>query len=340
MSQSPARPSVAAPAQHTVAAGILLRQSREQAIAGRGEFLLARRPPGKVYAGWWEFPGGKLEAGEDFATALRRELAEELAISVSAADPWLACQHRYPHAEVRLRFFRVRQWQGALTCREHDAMAWQTIEAIGAPPDAEASEASPILPANAPILHALRLPAVCLVSNALENGVAGELQRLAAALAGGCRLLQVRDKHLPPAERAAFAEAVIALARRHAASVLVNESAAGELATALGAAGVHLSAAELAGCAQRPDLPLVGASCHSAAELRRAAELRLDYAFLGPVLPTPSHPEAAGLGWPALAELLAAAALPVFALGGMRLHHLTTAWQHGAHGVAMLRGGF
>src|SRR5258706_15931809 len=80
----------------------------------RGEFLLAQRPPGKVYAGYWEFPGGKVEPGEDAITALKRELHEELGIDVTVAYPWLTRDFDYSHAAVRLRFFRVLGWSGEL----------------------------------------------------------------------------------------------------------------------------------------------------------------------------------------------------------------------------------
>ena len=90
-----------------VSAAVLLR--------GANEFLLARRPEGKVYAGWWEFPGGKVEAGETFHDALVRELHEEMGISITAATPWLTREFRYPHATVRIRFFRVTAWEGIST---------------------------------------------------------------------------------------------------------------------------------------------------------------------------------------------------------------------------------
>ena len=111
-----------------------------------------------------------------------------------------------------------------------------------------------------------------------------------------------------------------------------------ELAATIGADGVHLSAAQLAALSSRPSLPLVGASCHNAAELNRAVELGADFVVLGPVLPTPSHPEQAGIGWQRFRELLEDYPLPVFALGGMRSEHLVPAWEAGAHGIAMMRG--
>src|SRR5207253_9676517 len=87
-----------------------------------GRFLLAQRPPGKVYAGYWEFPGGKLEPGEPPAQALARELHEELGIGVACAYPWITRVFTYPHATVRLNFFRVTSWAGEPQPREDQAI--------------------------------------------------------------------------------------------------------------------------------------------------------------------------------------------------------------------------
>ena len=100
----------------------------------RGEFLLAQRPPGKPYAGYWEFPGGKVEPGEDAATALKRELHEELGIDVTLAYPWLTRDFDYAHAHVRLRFFRVYRWSGELHGRELQQFTWQSIRHITVSP--------------------------------------------------------------------------------------------------------------------------------------------------------------------------------------------------------------
>lgn len=307
-----------------VSAAVLMR--------GANEFLLARRPPGKVYAGWWEFPGGKVEAGESFHDALVRELHEELGIAVMQATPWLVREFVYPHATVRIRFFRVTAWNGEIHPHEHDAIAWLRSDDYAKGPPAVA----PILPANGPILKGLALPTACALTHAEENGVDVELARLKAAFAGGLRFVQVRDKGLPPATRADFAQSVVALAREHAALVSINDDSA--LAHRLGADGVHLPAAALMQCTARPPFAWVGASCHTVEELRHAAALELDYALLGPVLPTPTHPAVAGLGWNGFAELTAYCPLPVFALGGMKPEMMGEAQAHGAHGLALMRG--
>lgn len=118
-----------------VAVGVLIDEA--------GRFLLTSRPEGKVYAGYWEFPGGKLEAGEGVEAALRRELHEELGIDIGAAEPWRVELVDYPHALVRLHFRKVRTWSGDFEMREGQRMAWQTLPV----------EVSPVLPGTLPVLR-------------------------------------------------------------------------------------------------------------------------------------------------------------------------------------------
>jgi 8-oxo-dGTP diphosphatase len=117
-----------------VAVGILLQTN--------GEFLLTTRPKGKVYEGYWEFPGGKLEPGESVADALRRELLEELGIVVDTVLPWKTEMVDYPHALVRLNFCKITSWQGELQMREAQTSAWQELPL----------QVSPVLPGTIPVL--------------------------------------------------------------------------------------------------------------------------------------------------------------------------------------------
>jgi 8-oxo-dGTP diphosphatase len=285
-----------------------------------GAFLLARRPAGKVYAGYWEFPGGKVEAGEAPERALARELHEELGIDACTAFPWITRVYAYPHATVRLNFYRVTAWKGDPQPREDQAIAWQRSDA---PP------AKPMLPANAPVLAALALPHLYAITDAESRGRAAMLALIRERLAAGLQLLQVRDKGM--ANREAFARAVLKAARAHGAKVLINGGP--DIAD-----GVHFTAAQLIQLAARPRAGLAGASCHNAAELERAMALELDFAVLGPVKPTPTHPGAAALGWDGFARIARGASIPVYAIGGLRHADLEAAWRAGAHGVAMVSG--
>jgi 8-oxo-dGTP diphosphatase len=297
-----------------------------------GSVLLAQRPPGKAYAGYWEFPGGKVEAGESLEAALARELQEELGIAIAAPCRWITRVFEYPHATVRLNFFRVFAWAGEPHPHEGQVFSWQQPARLNV---------APLLPANFPIVKALALPDVFGITHAEALGVDSFLARLDVALADGLRLIQVRDKSLPEAERLALAQETVRRAHRHGARVLVNGPL--ELARAAGADGVHLDAAAATALAERPDCAepdsfLVGVSCHDGAELAHAAALGADFALLSPVLPTQTHPGAPTLGWQVFSELAAASPIPVYGLGGLERGDVALAQSHGAHGVALLRG--
>jgi len=296
-------------------------------IRSDGAALLAQRPESKVYSGYWEFPGGKIEPGEPVPEALRREIREELGVEIERAYPWITRVFVYPHAKVRLHFYRVYAWRGEPSALEHQAIAWQ-------PPDAVTL--GPLLPANGPVLRSLMLPAEYAITRAGELGVEPFLSRLEARLRDGLKLIQVREKTLGHRAAEEFARRVTALAHAHGAKVLVNADAA--LAREVGAAGVHLTAEQLRSASARPDFPWCGASCHSIEELRRAEALGVDFVVLGPVRATPSHPDAVPLGWERFRGIAAGAAVPVYALGGIVPSDLEKGMSCGAHGIAMVRG--
>lgn len=292
-----------------------------------GRILLAQRPPGKAYEGYWEFPGGKVEPGESAAAAIGRELHEELGIDVDTVCPWLTRDFDYEHAHVRLRFFRIYDWHGEPHGREGQRFAWQS---------ASAPDVTPILPANGPILRALLLPDVYGITQAQALGIEVFKQRLEQALKRGLKLIQVREKNLSGGALRQFAADVTATAHEYGARVLINSDIA--LAKAVGADGVHLTSAQLRTLTVRPDVEWVAASCHDRSELEAATSLGADFAVLGPVMPTPTHPGAPVLDWPGFEHGAKDLTLPVYALGGMQPDHLDKARRAGAHGIAMLRG--
>jgi 8-oxo-dGTP diphosphatase len=134
-----------------VAVGVLINE--------RDQFLLTSRPVGKVFEGYWEFPGGKLEPGESVEEALRRELHEELGIAIGQAHPWKIELMDYPHARVRLHFCKVFEWSGAFEMRERQQMAWESLPV----------QVAPVLPGTIPVLRWF----------AQERGFAGPTHRVA-----------------------------------------------------------------------------------------------------------------------------------------------------------------
>jgi 8-oxo-dGTP diphosphatase len=292
-----------------------------------GAFLLAQRPPGKIWAGYWEFPGGKLEPSETARDALCRELKEELGIEVLTSYPWITRIFTYPHATVRLHFYRVTEWRGALHPHEGQQFSWQQANDV---------KVSPLLPANESVLRALALPNLYAISNAAELGEDEFLVRLQSRLDEGLKLVQLREKNLSREALKRLAQRVVPMAHARGAKVLINGDA--DLADEVGADGVQLSASQLAMLTGRPKVGLCSASCHDLYELRRAEELGCDFALLSPVLPTLSHPGAVTLGWDRFAEMAAGSSIPVYALGGLDRNDMASAWQHGAHGISMLRG--
>ncbi|HVE90619.1 MAG TPA: Nudix family hydrolase [Burkholderiaceae bacterium] len=300
-----------------VAAGVLIRHD--------GRFLLASRPAGKPYASYWEFPGGKVEASEAIAYALARELHEELGIEIGTAYPWVVRAFDYPHALVRLHFFRVFEWSGELRAREHQSFGFfSTIDLpIG-----------PLLPATVPVLRWLALAPFYAISAAAQLGRALFLRRLDAALERGLKLIQFREPTLDGADANELFDDVLARVRVAGGTLLVNSRHPRSLWGK--ADGVHLTAADLAASETRPQLEWVAASVHSPAEIERAADLQLDFVAAAPVLATLTHPDLSPLGWEAFARIAAKSSVPVYALGGMHASDLVSAMRHGAHGIASL----
>lgn len=299
-------------------------------IDADGRVLLAQRPPGKHLAGLWEFPGGKLEAGEMPLAALARELDEELGVAVQQATPLIRIPWRYDNRELLLDAWCITRWRGQPQPLEGQALQWCAPMQV---------DPAVLAAADRPLLQALRLPAAYPITPA-DAALAQRdqwFEQLAAAIVRGERLLQLRLPLWPRDAVRELAAELLPLADRHGAQLLLNEDIDG--ARALGI-GVHLKASQLCALSDRP-LPwrqAIGASCHDAAQLMRAVALGADFATLSPVAATASHPLAAPLGWPAFHALAEAAALPVYALGGMDSSQQDVARGASAQGVAGIRG--
>ena len=318
---------------------------KNASLFSSGEFLLASRPANKPWAGWWEFPGGKIEASETPEHALSRELQEELGITPTYTQPWLIRRFDYPAISqkghdstaktVLLHFYFVTQWQGEISAKEGQQLSWQNPQNI---------TVSPVLPANAPIMQALALPPIYAISNVAEMGEAAWLNALETQLKQGLRLIQLREPPLAAPALMRLAEQVMALAKPYGAKVLFNHDIklAQQLAElSFGEMGVHLTSKQLMSLNEKPsNLPrhfIVAASCHNATELAHAEKLDLDFVVLSPVNISKSHENTRPLGWEHFAALMQHATMPVYALGGMQISDLGQALSCGARGIAMQR---
>jgi len=295
----------------------------------RDEVLVARRPQHVHQGGLWEFPGGKVEAGETVEQALAREIDEELGLQVTAARPLIRIEHRYPDKAVCLHVWRVDRWRGQPGGREGQPLRWTAVRELD-------PEEFPV--ANRRIIRALQLPDRYLITP--EPGADPEtfLDALGRALARGVRLVQLRAKSSPVPELDALVTQSLALCRRHGARLLVHASAGFSVAAA--ADGVHLDSATLMALTERPLGPehWVAASCHDAREVEHAGTIGVDFVVVSPVAATASHPQARPIGWEGLAALTEAAGIPVYALGGLGPADLPAAQRHGAQGIAAIRG--
>lgn len=294
-----------------------------------GNLLMQRRQPDRACAGDWEFPGGKIEAGEDPHAALARELREEVSIAVRRSAPWIRRTHTYPHGTFDLHFVQVLEWEGVPRDTEGQELAWFPRTA---PPPPR------LLAANRSFWHQLGLPRLAAISSAETLGTKRFLKKWDGLQEQGVRMLQVRDKRLDDGQRAALLEG--ALSRRRSPDTIVTFNGDPEIADRAGASGVHLDSARLMRTTGRPDCDWVSASCHNAEELTRAGKVGADFAYIGPVKRTASHPDAAPIGWEGFGELADVSPIPLYALGGLTPTDLAAARQHGAHGIAAIKAFF
>lgn len=293
-----------------------------------GHILLAKRADQQHQGGLWEFPGGKVEAGESVSTALHRELQEELGIAVTAARPLIKVQHDYPDKQVLLDVWEVSGFTGEPHGAEGQPLAWVSPRQL---PDYDFPAA------NQPIVRAARLPAQYLITpDELERKAL--LQGIQTAVANGVRLIQLRAPNMYSPEYRDLAVDVVGLCAGKAQVMLKGPL---EWLGDFPAAGWHLTAEQLRKYADKgrpfPAQRWLAASCHNAEELALARQMGVDFVTLSPLQPTQSHPEAVPLGWDAAAQLIDGLNLPVYLLGGVGAGDTERAWQLGAQGVAGIR---
>jgi 8-oxo-dGTP diphosphatase len=287
--------------------------------------LIGQRAHPDRYYGQWEFPGGKIEPGENAIAALRRELHEELEVALDSARPLITITHDYPDRSVRLHVYEAG-WHGEPRPHVHQNLRFVTSEELAR---------FDMLEGNRPIATALRLPDYYLITDRRYA-----LDQVLMALDAWCLrqrvFVQVREKDKTDAELIAFARAIGEHVHPAGGKVLINARA--DLVEAAGADGMHLNATQLRRLTSHP-LPKnlwVGASCHDEEEFAFARSLGVDFAVLSPVQATTSHPGAEPLGWERFAALCVTANLPVYALGGVSAADLKRVRSCGGRGIAMV----
>ncbi len=289
-----------------------------------GNILIAKRPDSSHQGGLWEFPGGKLESGEERLAGLSRELQEELGIQVIEAHPLIDIRHDYSDKSIRLDVWKVTAFSGEAHGAEGQPVRWvspQTLSDFDFPA------------ANKPIVIAAQLPDQYLITP--DTDEQSLLAGLEQAKAKGIRLVQLRQTQLDYAAYRDLAVKVLERFGDHFQWLLKGDNP-----PTWPDAGWHLTSAQLRRLWQqraqqaKPGNKLMAASCHNAEELQMAMELGIDFVTLSPIAATQSHPGSEPLGWAAAEQLMQAATLPVYLLGGMTPEHLDQARNCGAQGVA------
>lgn len=287
-----------------------------------GQILIAKRPDHLHQGGLWEFPGGKVESEETVVESLRRELDEELAIQVHAAERLIQIRHQYPDREVLLDVWNVHSFSGQARGCEGQEIKWV----------AGGDLMHYRFPAaNKPIISAALLPAYYAILEGDSEKMV--LDRLETMLAKGVRLIQIRLKTFPGDIPPALINSILNRCEKKQVEVMLNSALLNSCA--IYRDGIHLCSADLLRFTSRPPgCRWLAASCHTLEELRQAESVGVDFAVLAPVLPTQSHPDAVPLGWERFSRLTGQTHLPVYALGGLRLSDLESVRQAGGQGVA------
>jgi 8-oxo-dGTP diphosphatase len=288
---------------------------------GDGRILLTQRAKHVHQGGLWEFPGGKLDAGESVLQALQRELQEEVGIDVLDAQPLIKINHQYPDLAVLLDVWQVKRFSGLASALEGQAMQWvapQQLSEFDFPA------------ANLPIITASRLPdRYAILEGYTTQQVLDQLDKI---IQNQVSLLQLRIKSLPHAEVEAVYRAVWTKCQQYSIRLLINSDLPLSHAKA---DGIHLSSRALLACQTRPKAyEWVAASCHNLPELKHAENIGVDFVVLAPILPTSTHPDATPLGWEQMTALIEQVNIPVFALGGLNLQDVDQILHAGGQGIA------
>ena len=286
----------------------------------KGEILIAERRKDQFMCGYWELPGGKIEAGESNETSLTRELKEELGVEISAPSLLHTMCHQYPEKIVHLWIYSIDHFDGEVRGAEGQNIVWCPTEKLN---DFN------LLPTMKAIIHKICLPELYWITpnNEPEEVL---LEQLASHLNTGTKMIQLRAKTVLDSS---FIERFYQTCQDANVKLILNTT---NKTFCEPCDGWHLTTEELLSLDSRPcgTDKLLGASTHNLNELKHAEVIDVDYISIAPVEPTKSHPNRASLGWDKAKELVGASNLPVYLLGGMSLQNLQHARSINAQGVA------
>ena len=297
-------------------------------INKNNEVLISLRPEGSHLGGYWEFPGGKLEQGESVEEALKREIFEELNITVDSAHSFKKIKYQYIDKSVLLDVWLVDSFSGIAEGAEGQQIKWQAINELNL---------QDFPTANRAIINALKLPEKYMITGAFDSydDFKGKLEN---SLKHGVSLVQLRCKNTSREEYSQLTGIALPLCKKYSAILLLNTDV--NTFSRLSADGLHLSSQALQSIKSRPveSSLLLSVSCHSIEEVEKARQLEADIILLSQVKETKSHPGVAGIGWEKFREISSQACVPVYALGGMKEADIDDALSSGAQGVAAISG--
>ncbi len=298
-------------------------------IQQQEQVLISKRAKNVHCGGVWEFPGGKIEAGETHFHALQRELKEELGIEIQQCQPLMSLPFCYPDKQLKLFVYTVMEYQGQAQACEGQPLIWVDIANLNQYAFPEANQA---------IINRLQLLPYYVITGENPQNPVEFLTKLEQVLQQGYKLIQFRAKALSQKQYVKLADNVIELAHSYQAKVLCNLSLDIWHEFAGKADGLHLTSSQLMALNSRPTDLLLAASCHNQAQIQQAKQLGVDFIVVSPVAQTKHYTSSQLLGWQGFAELVRYANMPVFALGGVKPNQLDTCVQVGGYGIAGISG--
>ena len=289
---------------------------------------MGKRLDSQSWAGWWEFPGGKLEINESPSEALKREIFEELGVVIKKYKQWTTRRVVEKNKITILYFFLITSWTGMVEGREGQELQWVNLKKYNV---------TKVLPPNQVIHHALKnnLPDIYAITNLQEISSDNFFQALKRQVNDGLRLIQIREKNLIEAELEALIIRIKKILQHTNVKIIINSSLV--LAYKYQLDGVHLNSKQLHELSHFPKDLLVGASCHSENDLKLAEEKNADFAVLGSVKKTLTHPDLEPMGWVRFNKLVNNSNLPIYSIGGMTNNDVLSSLEYGGIGIASQR---